>query len=189
MSTERKTRPRWQVRLWSLILDAVTGGMALLGALFTIALVWAWVWAAVEGPTPVQWVSRALGGFAALVLLGRLVDRWDRRSPPEPSMVPTVVRTLDLAAPGHCTSYRALPGSLCLVRCELSTHQAREEAHQVSRPNGRWIWGAGVSTPTWRVDDHFAITDPHPPVEPFDWAEYNQTQIADRTRRSDEPRP
>jgi len=177
------------------MMDAVTGGMVVLAATFAAALIFAWVWAATEAPSPVPWVARAVAALIALVLLGRWVDSWDRRRSDTPAAASTAVaqqglllQTLVPQVPGQCRSYRTVLGGL--IRCELMLHAVGGQVgvpHQVSRPTGRWVWGSGASLPTWVVDDHFAETDPNPPPEPFGWEAHNAAQAA--RRRPDEPRP
>jgi hypothetical protein len=185
---EQRPRPRWQVWLWCTAMDAVTGGMFVLGVVFTAACIMAWVWAIVEAPTPVQWAARAVSAFGILVLVGRLVDRWDRSrsGPASQAQVPQVVVQPPTFGRYHCTSYRALHGHL--IRCELLLHQLSDSDHQASRPNGRWMWGGGMSQPRWVVDDHFAHSHPAPPPEPLDWNDPNN-DIYSAKGGPDEARP
>lgn len=195
MSDDKKLIPRWRAQLWAWTMDAATGLMAVLGATVVLVALYIWVALALQGPVLLRWGLRAVAVVAALVWLGRWVDRWSeaRRAPAPQSVVPTMAYGDLHVRPNQCHSERLIRGHL--QRCELNLHQMDPPegySHQVSRPNGRWMWGPGASSvPLWCHDAHWTGEAAEPPQEPFSWREYNLRRHPHplSPRRTDETRP
>lgn len=200
-----KNLPRWVVWLWATAMEAVTGGTVVAGAVSIVAVGYLWIWGAIAGPPLVRWPLITMALLTALVLIGRWFDRREQRIPAPPfsespylrfptmhtaTVVPTssdshggattmLIRRARLQMQASdCGSIRPLwgtPGAILV--CELSKgHRLDESDHQVSRPNGRYLWGRGKDggSPRWMPDDHWTGDDRLPPKEPFDWKDHRQ---------------